>query len=315
MEEHSRENMPGLETTLGTGERTIQLTWVELQQMMEEAGRNAIVAYERRTTTPIERETAKKRLFKEKDPEKISEGTSRKEIEKEYHTPSEVGSSSCDRSHQRGPAISRAEVDNMGKQIAMLGKQIDELKRRGDIVSHNRNSPFCNKILTEVVNLSFRMPDLPKYDGTKDPQKYVAAFDLKGVFASALARDPPADVEQLMALAQKYIDEEEMNAMKDEEWRVTADSRRGRDRNEREGDRRSKQKKFTPAKKYSNKYCRFHKERGHDTKECYQLKNEIERLVRQEYFKAWRKGRTSAKADREAEKANKNGTRKGRTKE
>ncbi|XP_020546939.1 uncharacterized protein LOC110011285 isoform X1 [Sesamum indicum] len=123
------------------------------------------------------------------------------------------------------------------------------------------------------------MPDLPKYDGTKDPQEHVANFDLvmnlyeqsgtinsklfvttftgkaeewftslssnsiesheqlvqkftfhfaskrkqkslkKGSFASALARDLPTDVEQLMALAQKYIDEEEMNAMKDREWR------------------------------------------------------------------------------------------------
>ncbi|KAL2226532.1 UNVERIFIED_CONTAM: hypothetical protein Sindi_2011900 [Sesamum indicum] len=41
----------------------------------------------------------------------------------------------------------------------------------------------------------------------------------KGPFTSALARDPPGDVEQLMALAQKYIDEEEMNAMKDSERR------------------------------------------------------------------------------------------------
>ncbi|KAL2251884.1 UNVERIFIED_CONTAM: hypothetical protein Sindi_2310700, partial [Sesamum indicum] len=55
----------------------------------------------------------------------------------------------------------------------------------------------------------------------------------KGVFASALARDLPTDVEQLMALAQKYIEQEEMNAMKDKEWRFTADRRRDRDCNER----------------------------------------------------------------------------------
>ncbi|KAL0415851.1 UNVERIFIED_CONTAM: hypothetical protein Slati_3417000 [Sesamum latifolium] len=39
----------------------------------------------------------------------------------------------------------------------------------------------------------------------------------KGPFASALARDPPEDVEQLMRVAQKYIDEEEINPMKDGE--------------------------------------------------------------------------------------------------
>ncbi|KAL2235534.1 UNVERIFIED_CONTAM: hypothetical protein Sindi_1285600 [Sesamum indicum] len=46
-----------------------------------------------------------------------------------------------------------------------------------------------------------------------------------------------------------------------------------------------KHTRFTPAKKYSNKYCHFHKEKGHGTEDCYQLKNEIERLVRQGYFR------------------------------
>ncbi|KAL2242646.1 UNVERIFIED_CONTAM: hypothetical protein Sindi_0382600 [Sesamum indicum] len=45
----------------------------------------------------------------------------------------------------------------------------------------------------------------------------------KGPFASALARDQPADVEQLMGMAQKYIDEEDMNAMKDEKWQISRD--------------------------------------------------------------------------------------------
>ncbi|KAL2230887.1 UNVERIFIED_CONTAM: hypothetical protein Sindi_1683100 [Sesamum indicum] len=40
----------------------------------------------------------------------------------------------------------------------------------------------------------------------------------KGPFASALARDPSTNVEQLMRLAQIYINEEEMNTMKDGEW-------------------------------------------------------------------------------------------------
>ncbi|XP_011071428.1 uncharacterized protein LOC105156873 [Sesamum indicum] len=78
----------------------------------------------------------------------------------------------------------------------------------------------------------------------------------KEAFASALARDPPADVDQLMALAQKYIDEEEMNAMKDEEWSVAADRRGDRDRVDKEGDRRTKPEKIRePA--YQPKYQRL----------------------------------------------------------
>ncbi|KAL2245958.1 UNVERIFIED_CONTAM: Gag-Pol polyprotein [Sesamum indicum] len=41
----------------------------------------------------------------------------------------------------------------------------------------------------------------------------------------------------------------------------------------------------TSAKKNSHKYCRFHKDKGHNTEDCDQLRDEIEWLVRQGYFK------------------------------
>ncbi|KAL0448336.1 UNVERIFIED_CONTAM: hypothetical protein Slati_1390000 [Sesamum latifolium] len=46
-----------------------------------------------------------------------------------------------------------------------------------------------------------------------------------------------------------------------------------------------KKTRDTPAKRFSNKYCRFHKDKGHDTEECYQLKDDIDRLIQQGYFK------------------------------
>ncbi|KAL2231182.1 UNVERIFIED_CONTAM: hypothetical protein Sindi_1712600 [Sesamum indicum] len=146
---------------------------------MEEAGRNAIMAYERRNALPIENETTRRRVVCEREVERVSKGLSRRDPGmRPMIVPSEVGSCARSGGHRRGPAISRAEVDSVGKQIQMLGKQIVELKRRGELVTQNKHSPFCNKILREVVNTSFRMPDLPKYDGLKDPQEHVSAFDL-----------------------------------------------------------------------------------------------------------------------------------------
>ncbi|XP_011078518.1 uncharacterized protein LOC105162222 [Sesamum indicum] len=62
----------------------------------------------------------------------------------------------------------------------------------------------------------------------------------KGAFVSALAREPPSDVEQLMSLAQKYIDEEEMNAIKDGEWRIGNEHGRDRGRYNKDEDRQAK---------------------------------------------------------------------------
>ncbi|KAL0313835.1 UNVERIFIED_CONTAM: hypothetical protein Sangu_2227900 [Sesamum angustifolium] len=184
------------------------------------------------------------------------------------------------------------------------------IRQREDESLKNFIGRFNNKML-EVQDLRL------------DMMVSILIHDLKkGSLASALAKDPPEDVEQLMRVAHKYIDEEEINAMKDREWQRLKGRDRGkedRDRHarpekEREHPNRSKfhkytpltttrtktlmmveksnllqwprQTKFTPVKKYSSKYCKFHRERGHDTEDCYQL-NETERLVRQGYFKEY----------------------------
>ncbi|KAL0395236.1 UNVERIFIED_CONTAM: hypothetical protein Slati_4489800 [Sesamum latifolium] len=45
--------------------------------------------------------------------------------------------------------------------------------------------------------------------------------------------------------------------------------------------------KDNPKRLKLDKYCRFHKDRGHSTEDCYHLKNEIEKLIQRGYLKIY----------------------------
>ncbi|XP_043692955.1 uncharacterized protein LOC122643396 [Telopea speciosissima] len=56
-----------------------------------------------------------------------------------------------------------------------------------------------------------------------------------------------------------------------------------------------------PEKHNPNKFCLFHKHNGHDTKDCYQLKREIENLVRAGSLNKYIKGRRDGRRTKETE--------------
>ncbi|KAL2246137.1 UNVERIFIED_CONTAM: hypothetical protein Sindi_2881900 [Sesamum indicum] len=151
MEGSSRRNA-GEEETPRKGGALIQITKDELQKMIEEASRNAIVEYERRTATPLVKETARRQLFENVEPPRESRVQGEQEHRSKRPASSDASSSSHVRAKRREPIISRAKVESVGKQIQSLNKQIDELKKRGEIVSQNKNSPFCNDILIQQLN-------------------------------------------------------------------------------------------------------------------------------------------------------------------
>ncbi|KAL2226666.1 UNVERIFIED_CONTAM: hypothetical protein Sindi_2025300 [Sesamum indicum] len=152
------------EETPRRGGSMLHLTRDELQRMIEEGSKNAIVEYERRTTTPVEKGTVRRKLFENRELMGESEEPSKPKRRSRRPAMSEAGSSS--------------QVESVGKHIESLHKQIDELKKQGEIVSNSKNSPFNNDILIQVVEPGFRVPDLQRYDGAKDPYEHVAAFEM-----------------------------------------------------------------------------------------------------------------------------------------
>ncbi|KAL2237797.1 UNVERIFIED_CONTAM: hypothetical protein Sindi_0971400 [Sesamum indicum] len=267
--------------------------------MIEEASRKAIVEYERRTATPLVKETARRQLFENVEPQRESRVQGEQEHRSKRPTSSNAGSSSHVRAKRREPVISRAEVESVGKQIHSLNKQIDKLKKRGEIVSQNKNSPFCNDILVQTVEPGFRVPDLLRYDGMRDPQEHVAVFEMvlnlygqkkkqkrsathlfnirqrkdetlknfNGRFNNETLEVQELRIDMLVSIlihglrkangvSTKYIDEEEMNAMKDSERRERDYApRRPHENREGGGSKQKPEKQKEP--KYIPKYHNY----------------------------------------------------------
>ncbi|XP_050259739.1 uncharacterized protein LOC126704771 [Quercus robur] len=102
---------------------------------------------------------------------------------------------------------------------------------------------------------------------------------------ASLAKNPPKTIAEMLLKAQKYMNAEDaLAAIKGTERpgdkSKGEDDRRGqkRDRPERrnnDGNRRRDDK--NPRQ---NKYCRFHRDHGHNTEDCRDLREQIEELIR-----------------------------------
>ncbi|KAL0329206.1 UNVERIFIED_CONTAM: hypothetical protein Sradi_4907300 [Sesamum radiatum] len=145
MDDTSRKENRSMETPVREEDQIIRLSWANMQRMIDEASRKAIVEYERRTITPAMRDM-KSQLF------------TRRAIDAEMGN-EVLGEPEKDRDQ---------ELSNEASSRRVAPRPSD----------FQRNSPSSNKILTELVDHNFRFPILPKYDGTKDPQEHVAAFEL-----------------------------------------------------------------------------------------------------------------------------------------
>ncbi|KAL0312816.1 UNVERIFIED_CONTAM: hypothetical protein Sradi_5680900 [Sesamum radiatum] len=144
----------------------------------------------------------------------------------------------------------------------------------------------------------------------------------RGRFHESIAGKPPATLDELLVRAEKYIHIEEtsdVRAMTPSKRRVEEESRSKRSLNDRHRDRGCGpaldttrytplnapcaeilavaerqgivqwplQMRKNPKRMKSDKYCLFHKDRGHSREECLHLKDEIEKLIRRGYLKEY----------------------------
>uniref|UniRef100_A0A2N9J8F1 Uncharacterized protein n=2 Tax=Fagus sylvatica TaxID=28930 RepID=A0A2N9J8F1_FAGSY len=140
-----------------------------------------------------------------------------------------------------------------------------------------------------------------------EPNEYVAltAFNaglLKGDFLFQLCKDPPKSMSELMYEAQKFINAEDAFQARDKflsRKRKEPEDRRfdsSRNKSSRQDYPKAERKNTSstspdikwpgklrsdPTKRSKDLYCRFHRDHGHTTEDCFALKQQIEALIRQ----------------------------------
>ncbi|XP_057972687.1 uncharacterized protein LOC131160822 [Malania oleifera] len=115
-------------------------------------------------------------------------------------------------------------------------------------------------------------------------------------FLYSLGKNPPIDIGELMARAQKYINLEEMMDTKGSRIEL---NRKGNNREMGESSRSAKRQEATTL-------LTSPKMRGHDTKECIQLRNKIEALIKRGYLSRFIKKEDPQREPRDQRRPNAN---------
>ncbi|XP_059626905.1 uncharacterized protein LOC132269670 [Cornus florida] len=137
-------------------------------------------------------------------------------------------------------------------------------------------------------------------------------------FLLSLSKEAPTSMIELMVRAQKHMTAEDaMNARKNKDGEDKRSDKKRPAPSTRE-ERESRYKKFSnsqvdrssrrpvspddaslkwppklktdPTKRSRDKYCRFHRDHGHNIEDCFDLKNQIENLVRKGHLRKFTTG-------------------------
>ncbi|RWW75172.1 hypothetical protein BHE74_00016828 [Ensete ventricosum] len=209
--------------------------------------------------------------------------------------------------------------DSLREQLCLVNQRIDDVRRTLRMKDERGEGPLCGspfiqEIQDAPISSHFRLPMLEAYNGSSDPTEHAFIIGIRPsrLFWSLVER-PPTIVPEILQRANQYVVAKTLVVEKREDQKRTrADLSRGpppgllRRRMERGKQTiprspnipfnstqtqiflqiREKELLKTPNPMRSRaedrdrrRYCHFYHDYGHDTAECYDLKNQIEDLI------------------------------------
>ncbi|KAL2250114.1 UNVERIFIED_CONTAM: hypothetical protein Sindi_2485100 [Sesamum indicum] len=208
-----------------------------------------------------------------------------------------------------------SEYDGTGDPQEHLDKFYAKIDCLEQLVQRFLHHFSMNKKVPKNGGISIYYPS----EARRDSERFHAKNLQPGRFKESIAGKPPSAMEDLLVHSQKYIRIEESNALDPS----LSGKRKGREE-EKEPKKKEERKHVPPAgfahytplnaprgeilmvaekqglisqwptkmkdnpkRLKSDKYCRFHRDRGHTTEECHHLKNEIEKLIQRGHLKEY----------------------------